>query len=71
MNTGASLLLIAVVFLCGFGWGKWLSERKIRKQRALMEVNKLFISIPVNKEDASQALGLLKDLIDKVQDERK
>ena len=73
MTTGTFGLLglITIAFLCGFGWGQWHAERSIRKEKALMEVNKLFLSMPLNAEDASNALGLLKQLIDQVEADKK
>lgn len=73
MTTGlvSLLVLIIVTFLCGFGWGQWYAERSIRKDKSFMEANKLFVSMPAKSEDASKVLGLLKDLMDKVEADRK
>lgn len=73
MTTGTNslLIVIAITFLCGFGWGQWFSERQIRKDRHLLEANKLFISVPAKAEDAKDVLGLLRDLMDKVEADRK
>jgi hypothetical protein len=60
------LILIAVIFTAGFGWGQWYAERSIRQERLRLTSGRFEISMPMNQDDAAAMLTLLKDLIDEV-----
>lgn len=63
-------LLIAVVFVGGFGWGQWWAERRIRAEQAVLVKDRVTVSMPMDPEDAAATLGLLEQLVLKVQRER-
>lgn len=53
----------AAIFFSGFGWGKFLAERSIRKEQAELHKRRVVVSMPMREENASQMLGLLRDLL--------
>lgn len=60
-------LLIAVVFMAGWGWGQWYAERAVRAERAALEKGRVSVSMPMNPDDAAATMGLLKELIEQVE----
>lgn len=62
-------LMLAVGFFCGYGWGKYQAEEETRKQRAKMEANKIYVSVPVKEKTAAEMFRLIGDLIEKIQKE--
>lgn len=63
-------LLIAVVFVAGFGWGQWWAERQIRAERTALESGRISVSMPVDKEQATATMGLLKTLMEQVEQDK-
>lgn len=63
-------VLIAVVFLAGFGWGQWWSERTIRAEQTELTAGRITISMPMDKDKAADTLGLLRDLVKQVENEK-
>lgn len=49
--------------------GKYQAEEEIRKQRAKMEANKIYVSVPVKEKTAAEMFRLIGDLIEKIQKE--
>jgi hypothetical protein len=64
------LMMLAVGFLCGYGWGKYVSEIEIRKQKASLEANKIYVSVPVEEKLASEVFRLIGELVEKIQKKR-
>jgi hypothetical protein len=60
-------MMLAVGFLCGYGWGKHASEIEIRKQKASLEANKIYVSVPVEEKLASEMFRLIGELVEKIQ----
>lgn len=60
---------VAVIFACGFGWGKSFAERSIRKEQADLHRGRVAVSMPMREESASKMLGLLRDLMREVEKE--
>jgi len=54
---------VAIIFACGFGWGKSFAERSIRKEQADLHRGRVAVSMPMREESASKMLGLLRDLV--------
>lgn len=53
---------IICVFVSGFGWGQWVSERAIRKERMELDSGRLVVSMPMDREEASMVFETLKIL---------
>jgi hypothetical protein len=64
--------LLVVVFIAGFGWGRWWSERTIRAEQLALNSGRLTVSMPMDKDKdkASDTLGLLRDLVQMVENEK-
>lgn len=60
---------VAVIFAGGFGWGKSFAERSIRKEQADLHNGRVVVSMPMHQDQASNMLGLLRDLMRKVEKE--
>lgn len=58
----------AVIFAGGFGWGKSFAERSIRKEQSDLHRGRVVVSMPMREESASNMLGLLRDLLRKVEE---
>jgi len=69
-STIMTLIAFSLFFICGFGWGQWFAERTIRKDRATSEHERMVVSIPMSREDASAILELLSAIVKKVKSER-
>lgn len=61
------VVLLAFVFVAGWGWGQWWAERTIRAERATQEKGRISISMPMKPDDAAATMGLLKSLIEQVE----
>jgi hypothetical protein len=61
------LILIAVIFTAGFGWGQWYAEKSIRRERLRLTSGRFEISMPMNQDDAHSMITLLKELIEEVE----
>lgn len=62
------LIIIFIIFMCGFGWGRWFAEKSIRKERIELERARLLVSVPMLPEQASkvfESLRILSELSDK------
>lgn len=57
-----------IIFISGFGWGKSFAERSIRKEQADLHRGRVAVSMPMREEDASNMLGLLRDLLREVEE---
>lgn len=67
-DTAAIACAAAVIFACGFGWGKSFAERSIRKEQADLHKGRVAVSMPMREESASKMLGLLRDLMREVEE---
>lgn len=56
-------ILIAVVFIAGFGWGQWYEAWRAKRELSKRDEHKLTISMPMKGEDAEAVVSLLKNLI--------
>jgi hypothetical protein len=63
------VVLLAFVFVAGWGWGQWWAERAIRAERAAQDKGRISVSMPMKPEDAAATMGLLKDLMQRVEHE--
>jgi len=63
-------LFVALIFIAGFGWGQWWAERSIRAEQADLTRGRVQISMPMREDNASQMLGLLRELSLEVEAER-
>ena len=63
-------VFVALIFIAGFGWGQWWAERAIRTDQAALTRGRLNVSMPMREENASQMLGLLRELSLEVEAER-
>ena len=71
MSAELTALLVAVfVFLAGFGWGQWWSERTIRAEQNANIEGRINVSMPMDKDKAADTLGLLRELVQQVDRER-
>lgn len=61
------VVLLAFVFVAGFGWGQWWAERTIRAERAAQDNGRISVSMPMKPDDAAATMGLLKSLIEQVE----
>lgn len=61
------IVLLAFVFVAGWGWGQWWAERTIRAEQTKMVGGRLSVSMPMKPDDAAATMGLLKDLIEQVE----
>ena len=57
-----TLFVFVVVFVSGFGWGRWFTERAIRKERLELELGRLIVSVPMHKDEAQFVFETLKNL---------
>lgn len=64
------VVLLAIVFVAGWGWGQWWAERTIRAERAAQDNGRISVSMPMKPDDAAATMGLLKNLIDQVEQEK-
>lgn len=62
-------ILIAVVFVAGFGWGRWYEEWSAKQEISKRDEHKLTVSMPMKGDDAQAVMSLLKNLIDQVKAE--
>jgi len=69
MTNTSIFFLIAIVFISGFGWGRWYAERSIRREQTALSKNKLLISVPMHEDVASKTLGMLKNIVEQVESE--
>lgn len=63
MSTQLAGLLIAIMFCCGFAYGMWYAESKIRTEQAVLTKGRISISLPADPDIAEEALWLLRQLI--------
>jgi hypothetical protein len=71
MSAELTALLVAVfVFLAGFGWGQWWSERTIRAEQTELTAGRITVSMPMDKDKAADTLGLLRELVQQVENEK-
>lgn len=61
------VLLLAFVFVAGWGWGQWWAERTIRAERVAQDRGRISVSMPMKPADAAATMGLLKSLIEQVE----
>jgi hypothetical protein len=66
MNNVASTVVLIIIFLAGFGWGRWYEDYKLRADNA----GRITISMPMEPEDAEATLGLLHQIVRKVMRDR-
>lgn len=59
-------ILVMIVFIAGWGWGQWYSERNIRAERSELEKGRVSISMPMHNDDAKNMMRLLNELIEQV-----
>ena len=63
--------VIAVIFfVSGFGWGQWFAERAIRKERSNLEQGRLFVSVPMHKDEAHLVFETIKNLAERAKEAR-
>lgn len=55
-------VIALIFFVSGFGWGQWFAERAIRKERSKLEQGRLFVSVPMHKDEAHLVFETLKNL---------
>ena len=60
---------VVIIFFAGFGWGKSFAERSIMKEQADLHRGRVTVSMPMHEDQASDMLGLLRDLIREVEKE--
>ena len=60
-------LLIAIVFMAGFGWGQWFEAWNHKRIIAKRDESKLTVSMPVKADDAAQVMALLKELVEEAE----
>jgi len=64
-------VIVLIIFFAGWGWGQWLTERSIRIEKTAVDRGRLTVSMPMKPEDAAATMGLLKNLIEQVEAEKK
>jgi len=68
MSENFQLIIFGVgIFIAGWGWGQWLSERCIRIENARLFKGRLNISMPMDHGTNVQLMSLLTDIIDKAE----
>ena len=68
-DTVAIACAVAIIFFTGFGWGNLLAEKSIRKEQADLNKGRVVVSMPMHQGQASNMLGLLRDLMREVEKE--
>lgn len=63
-------VVILIVFVSGFGWGQWFAERAIRKERVKLEQGRLFVSVPMHKDEAHLVFETLLNLAKRAEEKR-
>ena len=61
------ILFIAMVFIAGWGWGQWVSERRIRITNANLFKGRVSVSMPMDADNNVAMMGLLQDLMAKAE----
>ena len=64
------VVIALIFFVSGFGWGQWLTERSIRKERFELESGRLFVSVPMHKDHATKIFESIKILLELVEEKR-
>lgn len=64
------VVLLTFVFVAGWGWGQWWAERTIRAERASHDKGRISLSMPMKPEDAAATMGLLKSLMEQVEQDK-
>ena len=59
-----------ICFACGWGWGQWWNERKIRAEQGELVKGRMTVSMPVKQEDAAATMRLLAVLIEEAESQR-
>lgn len=67
-DAAAIVCAAAIIFACGFGWGKSFAERSIRKEQANLHKGRVVVSMPMHEDQASGMLGLLSNLLREVKE---
>lgn len=67
----ATACAVAIIFACGFGWGKSFAERSVRKEQADLHKGRVAVSMLMREESASKMLGLLRDLMREAEEKGK
>lgn len=64
------VVLMAFIFVAGWGWGQWWAERTIRSERATMDKGRMTVAMPMKPDDAAATMRLLADLIEQAEQKK-